>query len=407
MRGLMHRFLTRSLIAGVTIVAACSGDDDDTSDETTVAPATTSASNDTTAGGAAAIDLAAACPDPLVIQTNWFPEGEHGGLYEMVGEGYTVDTDQQVVRGPLIAGGQETGIDIELRAGGPAIGNQPVSVLQYTDDSIHLGHANTEGQLLRYDETPVLAGRRADGDQPSDDLLGSGDEPGRRDVGRSGRAGDHDQRLRGRDVHRGLRRRRHLGRRPDRPVIRRQPGPVRRRGRRDRPAGLRLERALHVREPRGVGQAGRATRRCTMPASRCTRRRWPSCPTGWRSCGRASSCSCRSSSRPPSTTSRRPTGPTRIIIDAVEQYDTFWTYDEGLAQYSVETQTRPRHHRQRAGQTRWATWTRSECSGHRPDPRRRARGARRPDRRRSGHQRVRRHEHRVITEARTPAPDCA
>ena len=154
----MHRFLTRSLIAGVVIVAvaACS-DDDDTSDETTVAPATTSASSDTTAGGAAPVDLAAVCPDPLVIQTNWFPEGEHGGLYEMVGEGYTVDTDQQVVRGPLVAGGQDTGIDIELRAGGPAIGNQPVSVLQYTDDSIPLGHANTEGQLLRYDETPVLA----------------------------------------------------------------------------------------------------------------------------------------------------------------------------------------------------------------------------------------------------------
>ena len=158
MRGLMHRFLTRSLIAGVVIVAvaACS-DDDDTSDETTVAPATTSASSDTTAGGAAPVDLAAVCPDPLVIQTNWFPEGEHGGLYEMVGEGYTVDTDQQVVRGPLLAGGQDTGIDIELRAGGSAIGNQPVSVVQYTDDSIHLGHANTEGQLLRYDETPVLA----------------------------------------------------------------------------------------------------------------------------------------------------------------------------------------------------------------------------------------------------------
>ena len=27
-----------------------------------------------------------------------------------------------------------------------------------------------------------------------------------------------------------------------------------------------------------------------------------------------------------------------VIIDAVEQYDDFWTYDEGLAQYSVETQ---------------------------------------------------------------------
>jgi hypothetical protein len=27
-----------------------------------------------------------------------------------------------------------------------------------------------------------------------------------------------------------------------------------------------------------------------------------------------------------------------MIIDAVTQYDTFWTYDEGLAEYSVQTQ---------------------------------------------------------------------
>ena len=159
MRGLMHRFLTRSLIAGVAIVAVA-GLQRRRRRRRTRRPSRRQRPPPpaiTTAGGAAPVDLAAVCPDPLVIQTNWFPEGEHGGLYEMVGEGYTVDTDQQVVRGPLVAGGQDTGIDIELRAGGPAIGNQPVSVLQYTDDSIHLGHANTEGQLLRYDETPVLA----------------------------------------------------------------------------------------------------------------------------------------------------------------------------------------------------------------------------------------------------------
>ena len=46
---------------------------------------------------------------------------------------------------------------IEVRTGGPAIGYQPVSVQQYADDSIHLGYANTEGQVLRYGETPVLS----------------------------------------------------------------------------------------------------------------------------------------------------------------------------------------------------------------------------------------------------------
>ena len=33
-----------------------------------------------------------------------------------------------------------------------------------------------------------------------------------------------------------------------------------------------------------------------------------------------------------------PAAANAIIIDAVAQYDTFWTYDEGLAQYSVDTQ---------------------------------------------------------------------
>jgi hypothetical protein len=27
-----------------------------------------------------------------------------------------------------------------------------------------------------------------------------------------------------------------------------------------------------------------------------------------------------------------------MVIDAVEQYDSFWVYDEGVAQYSIDTQ---------------------------------------------------------------------
>ncbi|MBA3605388.1 MAG: ABC transporter substrate-binding protein, partial [Acidimicrobiia bacterium] len=80
-----------------------------------------------------------------------------GALYELIGEGYDVDTDAKVVSGPLVAGGQATGIQIEVRTGGPAIGFNPVSVAQYTDDTIHLGYANTEGQVVRYADTPVIS----------------------------------------------------------------------------------------------------------------------------------------------------------------------------------------------------------------------------------------------------------
>ena len=133
-----------SSLAGLLVVAttAC-GDDDDDND----------VAGTTAARGRG---LAAVCPDPLVVQTDWFPESEHGALYELVGEGYEVDAGQRVVRGPMVAGGEPTGIDIEVRAGGPAISN-PVSVVMHTDDAIHLGYGNTEGQVTRYDETPTIS----------------------------------------------------------------------------------------------------------------------------------------------------------------------------------------------------------------------------------------------------------
>ncbi|MET0325840.1 MAG: hypothetical protein ABW219_11495, partial [Ilumatobacteraceae bacterium] len=167
----MNRTITRSLALAALaalVVAACGDDDDDAGGETTATAATTAGTAAGTTAGTtggttggtgstgAAVDLSA-CPDPLVIQTDWFPEAEHGSLYQMVGEDYTVDTEKKVVRGPLVAGGEETGIEIEIRTGGPAIGDQPVSVQQYADDSITLGYANTEGQILRWGDTPVLS----------------------------------------------------------------------------------------------------------------------------------------------------------------------------------------------------------------------------------------------------------
>jgi hypothetical protein len=169
------------------IVAAC-GDDDDAADTTSApattaaapatteaapattaaqtttpatteaAPATTEATSETTAPeGGSAVDLSADCPDPLVIQTDWFAESEHGGLYNMLGDDYTVTADNMRVKGSLMAGGQDTGIDLEIRMGGPAIGFEAPRAQIYTDDSIDIAYSNIDAQMLAWDATPMVA----------------------------------------------------------------------------------------------------------------------------------------------------------------------------------------------------------------------------------------------------------
>jgi hypothetical protein len=53
--------------------------------------------------------------------------------------------------------GVELGINFEIREGGPAIGfSSPGSIL-YSDDSVHLAYANTDSQILSYQDTPLLS----------------------------------------------------------------------------------------------------------------------------------------------------------------------------------------------------------------------------------------------------------
>ena len=92
-----------------------------------------------------------------MVQTDWFPESEHGALYELVGEGYKVDVDKKSLSGPLVIGGQPTGVNIEIRTGGPSIGDQTVAGQTYADDSITLAYANTESQVLQNAKTPLLS----------------------------------------------------------------------------------------------------------------------------------------------------------------------------------------------------------------------------------------------------------
>lgn len=124
-------------LASLALIAGTASAHDDSTPHTE--PAGTVA-----AGTAGAVSLKGVCPDTVVVQTDWWPEAEHGGLYEMVGPGYTIDKDVKKVTGPLISKGADTGVKIEIRAGGSAI---PGSVADemVAHSEIILGYFNIEG----------------------------------------------------------------------------------------------------------------------------------------------------------------------------------------------------------------------------------------------------------------------
>ncbi|MEI4272209.1 ABC transporter substrate-binding protein [Klenkia sp. LSe6-5] len=118
-------------------------------------------------GGAAAgpsgdvggTDLAAAgCPSNVVVQTDWNPESEHGGLYESLGDDYTIDAGSKTVTGTLIdSDGDSTGVTLEIRAGGPAIGFQTVTAQMYSDTDITMGYIATDEAIQLSDTQPTTA----------------------------------------------------------------------------------------------------------------------------------------------------------------------------------------------------------------------------------------------------------
>ena len=98
------------------------------------------------------------CPTNLVIQTDWWPEIEHGGTYQLVGAGGSVDASNFTYSGPIdpryAVGGIET---VEIRAGGDAISFQPVSLVLKTDPAVTLGFVNTDQAIARSAKARVTA----------------------------------------------------------------------------------------------------------------------------------------------------------------------------------------------------------------------------------------------------------
>lgn len=95
-----------------------------------------------------------ACPERIVFQTDWFPEAEHGGIYELLGDDATTSKDTGATVGSLVVDGSDTGHTVEIRAGGPFL-NSPVVTEMYQDDEIMFGYVGLDVAARRSTDAPV------------------------------------------------------------------------------------------------------------------------------------------------------------------------------------------------------------------------------------------------------------
>jgi hypothetical protein len=138
-----------------TIGAAGCGSSDDSGSSTSSAGATTAAAAAPAAGGAT--DLKGVCPSTVVIQTDWNPEADHSEAYALAAPDGTYDRGKKRYTAELMAQGRDTGVKVEIRAGGPATGFQSPTQQMYVDRSIMLGYVNTDESIQNSKKLPTVS----------------------------------------------------------------------------------------------------------------------------------------------------------------------------------------------------------------------------------------------------------
>jgi hypothetical protein len=151
--GMRNTALLLSL--GAALVAGCGSSGDDSSSSSTAA--STAASTSTAAAAPAASSLKGVCPDTVVIQTDWFPESDHSESYAIAADDGKVDKNKKRYTAALMDGATDTGVKVEIRAGGPAIGFQAPTQQMYQDSSIMLGYVNTDSAVKDQAKQPTLS----------------------------------------------------------------------------------------------------------------------------------------------------------------------------------------------------------------------------------------------------------
>ena len=131
-------------------VAACGGGDSSTAAGSTASSAGTASSS--APSGAAAAGLTG-CPKTIAIQTSWFPEADYGGVYNLIGPNGSFDATKGVYSGPL----GDTGVKVEVRAGGPLTGNEQVTAQLYKDPSLMIGLLATDEAIQNSASQPTTA----------------------------------------------------------------------------------------------------------------------------------------------------------------------------------------------------------------------------------------------------------
>src|SRR5690606_41514202 len=84
--------------------------------------------------------LTGVCPDPLVIQADWFPLVEQGPLYALLDRDHQVVTAEDgIVQARLEFDGVDQGIVLEIRSGGAAIAHTDVPRLLHEEPELFGG----------------------------------------------------------------------------------------------------------------------------------------------------------------------------------------------------------------------------------------------------------------------------
>lgn len=94
------------------------------------------------------------CPDPIVIQTDWFPQPEHGALFQLTAGQGRINAETGRFRGPLAA---DPDLVLEIRAGGPFLGTDSALDMMVDNEDVFLAYVNTDEAIGRYDRHPTTA----------------------------------------------------------------------------------------------------------------------------------------------------------------------------------------------------------------------------------------------------------
>jgi len=127
------------------IIAGCSSSTKTTAPTTSAAPAS-------------GVSLAGVCPSTIVTQADWNPEADHSELYQLaLGPNGVIDNNKKTYTSELMVHGQDTGVKIQVRIGGPAIGYNSIAAQLYTDTSILLGYVATDNAIQDSATQPTVA----------------------------------------------------------------------------------------------------------------------------------------------------------------------------------------------------------------------------------------------------------